>query len=60
MKRPAPAPSLRRCSLAELEAQITELAGQLRQPITTKSTPRPMPRTTFPRKRRGDSQGTRS
>src|ERR1700693_370204 len=29
MKRPSPAPSLRRCSLAELEAQITELAGQL-------------------------------
>src|SRR5882672_806900 len=29
MQRPSPAPSLRRCSLAELEAQITELAGQL-------------------------------
>src|SRR6267154_4677617 len=29
MKRPSPAPSLRRCSLADLEAQITELAGQL-------------------------------
>jgi hypothetical protein len=29
MKRPSPAPSWRRCSLAELEAQITELAGQL-------------------------------
>jgi hypothetical protein len=28
MKRPSPAPSLRHCSLAELEAQITELAGQ--------------------------------
>ena len=29
MKRPVREPSLRRCSLAELEAQITELAGQL-------------------------------
>ena len=29
MQRPSPAPSLRRCSLADLEAQITELAGQL-------------------------------
>jgi hypothetical protein len=29
MKRPFPETSLRRCSLAELEAQITELAGQL-------------------------------
>jgi len=29
MKRPSRAPSLHRCSLAELEAQITELAGQL-------------------------------
>jgi hypothetical protein len=29
MKSPSPEPSLRRCSLAELEAQITELAGQL-------------------------------
>jgi hypothetical protein len=29
MKSPSREPSLRRCSLAELEAQITELAGQL-------------------------------
>src|ERR1700738_5349366 len=29
MKRPSRAPSLRRCSLAQLEAQITEPAGQL-------------------------------
>jgi quercetin dioxygenase-like cupin family protein len=29
MRRPSPQPSLHRCSLADLEAQITELAGQL-------------------------------
>src|SRR5450432_1962945 len=29
LSRPAPEPSLSACSLAELEAQITELAGQL-------------------------------
>src|SRR5258708_17013695 len=29
MQRPSREPSLRRCSLADLEAQITELAGQL-------------------------------